>query len=95
MRIPVKIVVDRVVNASPIFAAVTEVGRGNAEVIEKDRVIGTRSQCINSPVGTLAHFFAILVGLAVHNFMRLETLPDADLLLRIFDVARHSVEELL
>src|SRR5438309_12123565 len=84
MRVPVKIIVDRVINAALIFAAVTEVGRSDAEVIEKHRVVGTRSQGRNSQVGALAHFLAVLVSLGFDNLMRLRTLPDADLLLRIF-----------
>ena len=44
MRVPVKIVVDRVINPAVIFAAIAEVQRRDTQMIEKRSEVRPRSQ---------------------------------------------------
>ena len=41
MGVPVKIIVDGVVDSAAIFVAVAQVQRGDAQMIEKDRPVGS------------------------------------------------------
>ncbi len=54
MRVPVKIIVDGVVDAAAIFAAETDIQRGDAIVLEKRRVVRTgteRRECAGRRAG--------------------------------------------
>ena len=95
VRVPVVIIVDRVVDAAFVLAAEAEVERGDAEVVEENRVIGARSQGADPEVGPLARLLAILRRCGSRDAPQLQPLPDGELLLRVRDVAGDPVDELL
>ena len=75
--------------------AVSEIERGDAEVIEESGEVGAGTERVDAQIGALAKFFAIVGGLGVGDFRELQALPDGQLGLRIFDVAGDAVDELL
>ena len=54
MRVPVEVVVDRMVDAAAVFAAEADVERGDPQVVQKRRVIGARAQRADAQVGAVA-----------------------------------------
>ena len=65
MRVPVKIVVDRMIDTLFVFAAVSEVEGGNAEMIEKAGEVGARAEGRDAQVSALAQLFLVVGGLGV------------------------------
>src|SRR5262249_22463503 len=94
VRVEIKVVVNRMVDPRVVLAAVGEVERGDAQVLEEWRVVRSRSERANAPVGARADFFLVL-RLCTIDRTRLMTLPHADVRLRIRDVARDVVDEVL
>jgi len=97
VRVPVEVVVDRVIDAAGILAAEIQVHTRHAQVIQKGGVVGARTQRVNPQVRTLPRFLPLRQGvpLGARNAERLQPLPDGSLGFRIFDIARHAVDELL
>ena len=60
MRVPVKVIVDGVINALLVFAGIAQVERGNAEMIEERGEVGAGTEGIDAEIGALAQFFAIV-----------------------------------
>ena len=48
MRVPVKIVVNRVIDALFVLASVTEIERGDSDMIEKRSEVSARAQGANA-----------------------------------------------
>ena len=99
MRVPVKVVVNGVIDSLFVLAAVCQVQGGDAQMIEKRREIGSRAQRFDAQISSLpqflAHFLRILRGLRFGDLAQLSPLPDRRLRFWIFDVARHSINKLL
>src|SRR5215469_3474484 len=91
--IPVVVVVDGVVNAAVIFSAVAETQGGDTQVINENRVIGSRTKRGNSQIFTLTNFFAIVIGLALDDVIGTSSLPNADLLFWVLNIFGDSVNE--
>ncbi len=51
MRVPVDIIINRVVDAPAILAAVAKVERGDAKVIDEDRIIGAGAEGSDAQIG--------------------------------------------
>ena len=95
MCVPVEIVVDGVIDSAAIFAAIAEVERSDAEMIEEDCPVGAGAQCVNAQVSAVANFLPVFGGLGIGDGFQLVALPDRDLLLGIFNVASHAIDEFL
>ena len=54
VRVPVKIVVDRVIDATVVFAAEAEIQHGNTEKILETGVIGAAARNVDAQVGPLS-----------------------------------------
>ena len=93
MRVPVIVVVDRVIDAAAIFAAETNVQRGDAIVLEERREIRTGTERRDAQVAALANLLTLLGGFRRGDFMKLVALPRRQLCFRIGDVARDLVGE--
>src|SRR5579864_7401510 len=70
VRIPVEIVVDRVVDALFVLAAIAQVEAGNAEMIEEAGEVCARAKRIDAQIGPLAQLLAI-VGLCVRDLRKM------------------------
>src|SRR5450432_902364 len=93
MRVPVKIVIDGVVDATVILATIGNVERGDAEMIKKRSEITAGAKRTNAEVCARASVF-FLFRAPVYHARSLTTLPDRDILFGIVDVAGHSVNKL-
>jgi hypothetical protein len=63
------------IDAAVIFAAETDVERGDSVVLEKRGVIRAGAERGNAQIGALANFFALLGCFGVGNFSKLLALP--------------------
>src|ERR1700692_22078 len=100
MRVPVKIVIDGVVNPLLIFSAKTQVERGNAKMIEKSGEVGARTERTNAQVRSLPYFLAILRRFRFGNRIELCALPNRHLIssrsgFRILNTPPYSINKLL
>ena len=93
MREPVKIVVNRVIDAPAVLAAKSEIQRRHTVVLQKRRVIRARTERRNPQVRPLADFFPLLRGFCIRDFVELGALPNAELGFRVSDIPRHVVAE--
>ena len=93
MSEPVKIVVNRVVDAALVLATKAEVQRSHAVVLQKCSVVGAGTQRGNAQVGALANLFSLFRGFRFRDFVKLVAFPHAQFRFRIGDVARHVVAE--
>src|SRR5206468_4280851 len=97
MRVEIEIVVNRMIDAAAILAAETEVDRGHTEMIEKRRVVGTRSKGADSKVRAGASLGAIarVVRRGVGEPPGLQPLPNRNLGFRVLNIACHTVDKAL
>src|SRR5208282_6225248 len=95
MRVPVKIVVNGVVDSSMVFPAESDAERSHAREIAERGVIGSPAQHVQSQVLTLAQFAACLRRAGVLDLLQLFPLPDGKLGFRILDISRHIINEVL
>ena len=65
MRVPVEIVVDRVIDAAAILAAEAQVQRRDAQVIEEGRVVGAGAERVDAQVGAVANVLPVFGRLGV------------------------------
>ena len=80
----------------PSSPPIAEIQRGDAEVIEKRRVVRAGAQRADAQVVPAANVFcARRPVLASRDAVGLQALPDGDLRFGILDVARHAVDEFL
>ena len=93
MRVPVEIIVDRVVDATAVLIAKSQVERGDAEMIEERSVVRARTQGSDSQVSTLAYLLTIFGCFGIGDVLQLPAFPKADFLFWIFDVAGYTVRE--
>ena len=93
MGVPVKIVVDGVVDAAAVFSAETDVERGDAIMLKKRGEVRAGAQGANAQVAALANFLALLGGFRLGDFVKLVALPGGELRFRIGDIARDLVGE--
>src|SRR5208337_3294063 len=77
------------------LAAVAEIERSDAKVLEEGCVIGARTEGPDAEVPTLANLVASLGVGGADDALELAPLPDGDVLFRVLDVARHTIDELL
>ena len=93
MGVPVKIVVDRMIDASLVFAPKTEVERRDAQVLKKRREVRPRAQRANPKIGAVARV-APLIRRTGTNASHAYPLADGYRRFRILDVVRHAADEL-
>ena len=60
MRVPVKVVVDGMVDALLVLASIAQVECGNAEMIEECGEVSARTESVDAEIGALAQFLAIV-----------------------------------
>ena len=94
MRVPVEIVVDRVVDTLLVLAAIPQAEAGNAEVIEESSEIGPGAEGFDPQIGTLPQLLAIIC-FCIRDLRKMLTLLHGHPGFRIFDIACDSVDELL
>ena len=97
MRVPVEIVVDGVVNAAAILASIGQVQRCHAQVVDEHGVVRAGAQRGHAQIGPRARFLPIgrAAWRLARDLARLQTLPHGHAALRVVNVARHAVHELL
>src|SRR5262249_17473590 len=92
-KVVIERIVDRVIDAAGFtLAAVADVQRGNSEVLQEWRVIGTGSQRVYPNIGPFARFPA-LVAIAVQNAPGAPAFSDRYLFLGVDHIARNVVHE--
>ena len=95
VRVPVKIVVNRMIDAAAVFSAKPEVRASDADVLEERREVGAGAESVDAQVGALRGFLAFFVGMPLSAMARkLPALPDGEFRFRILNVAGHVVDEL-
>src|SRR5208282_1517690 len=62
VRVPVKIIVNRVVDSAAIFAAKTDVQRSDADVLEKWREVRSRTKRAQVHIGALPDVLFLIGG---------------------------------
>ena len=95
VRVPVEVVVDRVIHAAAILAAEAEIEAGHAEVVDEHRVVRARAERADPHVRARLRISLRSSGAAPAMDDRLRALPDGHLRLGILDVARHAADEVL
>src|SRR5580658_4635358 len=95
MREPIEIIVDRVIDAATVLAEVSEIERRDAQVIEERAVITPRTKRPDADVCSAAELLSGFVAACARDFREQRALPHRNILLRIIDVARNSVDEVL
>ena len=78
-----------------IFSGISEIDRGNAEVVNKRREIGTGPKRFNAQVGALPHFFFVRSRFGSGDGELMRALPYRQLRFRVFNIASNAVDELL
>src|SRR6202012_3242009 len=89
MRVPVKVVVDRMIDAAAVFSSETEIDAGNAVVLQERGVVGAGTERRDAQVGALAGFGRMRVG----DLTELIALPRGKFRLGIGDVFRDFIGE--
>src|SRR5262249_32167202 len=90
MRVPVKIVIDRVINAASTFAAKSKVQGSHTCVIQKRRVIGSITQSPDAKLGRSTQIAAILGSARAGDTLQPSALPNSKL--RFFWVVNFSTD---
>ena len=93
--IPVKVIVDRVIDAAAVFASVAHIDRRDAQVVEERAVIAPGTERPDADVRSAANFLSIFVAAGGGDFAEQGALPHGNILLRILDVTRDAVHEVL
>src|SRR5260370_40548464 len=91
--VPVKIVVDGVVDAALVFAAETDIERSHTIVLKKRGVVRARAERGNAQISAFANFFALLRYFGVGDFVELLALPYTELCFRIGYLAGDIISE--
>src|SRR6185436_17165366 len=92
LRVDIEVVVNRVVDPAVVLAAVADVQRRYAKVLQKRREVGARSERADAPVRPAADFVLVL-RLRFIDDLRLPALPDGQTGFGILDVSRDIVDE--
>src|SRR5579859_350291 len=104
MGVPIKIVVNRMVDPAAILAAITQVQRSYSEMLEERRVIGAGAERADPEVMALTRFLPLFGRNAFHmtahalrvpNARQLLPLPHRNIFLRVLNVARHTIDKFL
>src|SRR5581483_255721 len=75
MRVPIEIIVDRMVDSAVVLAAIAQIQRGDSEVIKKGGVVGSRSESVDAEVRTIANFLALFRSFRLGDIVQLAPLP--------------------
>src|SRR5207245_1171972 len=94
-REPFEVVVDRVIDAAAVLAAVAQAERGDTGVLQERRVIRARAQRPDAEIGAAARLLPDLEAAGVRDVVELVPLPDGEPGLRVLDVPGHVVDEFL
>ena len=94
-RVPFEVVVDRVVDATPVLAAVAQVERRDPDVLQERRIVRARAERPDPEIGSAARFIPRFGGACRRNGAELVPLPDGELRFGVLNVPRHVVDELL
>src|SRR5262245_50923439 len=95
MRIPIEIVVYRMIDPAAIFATKADIERRNAEVLQEARIVRARAERLDSQVGPAPQFLALLRGIGVPDALELIPPPGRKTGLGVLNVAYHAVYKLL
>src|SRR5271156_3534947 len=93
MRVPVKIIVNRMVDSAAGFAAESNIQRSDADNIQDRPVTRTPAERSNTQIGARARFVAILLAVGMSDLLKLHALPKRQSGFRILYVARHVIDE--
>src|SRR5207249_1441880 len=87
--------VDRVVDATPVLAAVAQVERRDPDVLQERRTVRARAKRPDPEIGSAVRFIPRFGGACRRNGAELVPLPDGELRFGVLNVPRHVVDELL
>ncbi len=94
-RVPGEVIVNRVIDAPTVLAAVAQIQRSDADVLEERRKVRSRAERVDPEIGLGANLAATLGRGRVGDGAQLSALPDTELRLRVFNVSGHVVDEAL
>jgi len=80
-----------VVDAAAVLAAVAQVERRDAGVLQERRVVRARAERPDAEIGAVARLVPELGGAGVGDVVELVPLPDGEFGLGVFDVADTSL----
>src|SRR5258708_34774001 len=93
---PVKVVVSGVISSVLMPAAISQVQRSDAQMIDERREFGSRAERIDAQIRSLPQFlpqfFRIFRRFCFVDLIQLSPLPHRRLCFWIFDVARNSID---
>src|ERR1700751_3683902 len=95
MRVPVKIVVNRMIDAPAVLSAKTDVERSDAIVLEKRGVVRPGAQRGNAQVRAFTDFLALVCGFSASDFVEAVAFPNGKLRLVIGNIVRDIISEFL
>ncbi len=93
MRVPVKIIVNRVIDPAAVFRPKTNIQRRHAVVLQKRREIRAGSQRVYASVCPLPNLPPLFRRFRIGDFLQVIALPRRELGFRISDVPRHVIAE--
>src|SRR5437879_2814734 len=93
MGVPIKIIVYGVIDAAAVFPSQSDMELANTIVLQKGRIVRTRTERGNAQILAFTYFFALVSGLGGRDLMQSATLPRRKLRFRVGYVARHIVAE--
>src|ERR1700730_5967967 len=91
MRVPVEVVVNRMIDAAAVFSAEGNIHGGHAIVLQKRLVVRSRTKRTDALISALACLLAILRRFGFRNFVQVIPLPGGELRFWIGDVTRDIV----
>ena len=95
VRVPVKIIVNRMVDSTIALAAISKIQGSNSQVVKKNTVIGAGAQRGDLHVRILPQGLAFRRSLGAPNSQVEIPLPHGDVLFGVLDVSGHTVDEFL
>src|SRR5689334_1710067 len=94
MREPVKIVVNGMIDPALVLSAVAHIERRNAEMIDEGGVIAAGAESADAQISAGARIL-LFFSSSLHQAAGLGAFPHGDIFLRVVDVMRDIVDELL
>src|SRR6516225_7232369 len=94
MRVPVEVVVDRMINAAFVFPAIADIQRCYAEMVEKRAVIRAGAESTYANVRTLANFLSIFSTGSARDPGEPHTLRGGQFRFGILNVGSYAIDEM-
>jgi len=95
VRVPVKIIVSRMIDSAAALPAKPDIQRSDANDVEEGTVVGAAAERANAQIGAIASLLAIVLFIGTDDLPELHAFPQRQLGLRILYVACYVIDELL